>query len=389
MAAKRDYYEVLGVPRTANDEDIKKAFRNKAMEYHPDRNREAGATEKFKEINEAYQTLSDPDARTRYDRFGHQGVNGAGGSGFEGFSDFGGFGDIFESFFGGASSTRETRGRDLEYVMSVSFKDAVFGAARDASIRRREICGRCSGSRGEPGSNTATCVTCGGTGRVRRVQKTLFGNFEQITECASCRGIGKTIDKPCIECRAAGVADATRKISIDIPAGVDDGTRIVMRGHGDVGDSGTNPGDLYVRVHVEPDRIYTRIGDDVLIRVELNVVNAMLGATITIPTLEGEREIEVAPGTQTGHHIRLTGLGIPRLRNDGPPGDQIVQFEVVTPRSLTLRQRELVEELGNAMLETDERALDPLIVENEPGNRGGDEGNGSGIWDFVKGAFTR
>lgn len=388
MSDKRDYYEVLEVPRNANEEDIKKAFRRKALEYHPDRNREEGATERFKEINEAYQVLSDSESRARYDRFGHRGVNGNAGRGFDGFSDFGGFGDIFESFFGGASATRTRRGRDVELALSVSFREAIFGATRETEIVRREVCSRCKGTRGEPGSATQTCNTCNGNGKVRRAQRTLFGNFEQISECPTCRGIGTRVERECLRCNAAGVANNRRKISIDIPAGVDDGTRIVMRGHGDAGEYGGTAGDLYVRVHVEHDRVFTRSGNDVVIRAELNVVSAMLGGTITVPTLEGDKEVTIDPGVQTGHQIVMRGLGVPRLRNDGPRGDQIVQIAVITPRSLTSQQKQIVEQLGDTMRATDDRALDPVIVENEIsyGTHSNDSDNG--IWSWLKGAFT-
>ena len=388
MSDKRDYYEVLEIPRNANEEDIKKAFRRKALQYHPDRNREKGATERFKEINEAYQVLSDPESRSRYNRFGHRGVNGNGGSGFEGFNDFGGFGDIFESFFGGAAATRSRRGRDVELALGVSFRDAIFGSNRETEIVRREICSRCNGTRGEPGTSTHTCQTCGGSGKVRRAQRTLFGNFEQISECPTCRGIGTKVERGCTRCNATGVANNRRKIAIDIPPGVDDGTRIVMRGHGDVAEYGGTAGDLYVRVHVEPDRVFTRNGYDIVIRAELNIVSAMLGGIITVPTLEGDKEVNVDPGIQTGHQIVLRGLGVPRLRNDGPRGDQIVQIAVVTPRSLTAEQKQLVKHLGETMLATDDRALDPVIVENELSYGSRVDENGDGIWSWLRGAFT-
>ena len=389
MSEKRDYYEVLEIPRTANEEDIKKAFRRKALQFHPDRNREDGATERFKEINEAYQVLSDSESRARYDRFGHQGVNGNAGRGFEGFSDFGGFGDIFESFFGGAAGTRVRRGQDVELSLTISFRDAIFGTSREANVMRQEICSRCSGSRGEPGSTKSTCQTCNGAGKVRRAQRTLFGNFEQISECPTCRGIGTRVDRPCIQCNAIGVANNRRKISIDIPPGVDDGTRIVMRGHGNVGEYGGQTGDLYVRVTVEPDRVFSRSGNDVLIRAELNVVSAMLGGMIIVPTLEGDQEVRVDPGVQTGHQIILRGLGVPRLRNDGPRGDQVIQIAVITPRSLTMEQKDIVRKLGDTMRATDERALDPIIVENDImyGSRSTQDDD-NGIWSWLKGAFS-
>ena len=388
MTEKRDYYEVLEIPRSANEEDIKKAFRRKALQYHPDRNKEEGATERFKEINEAYQVLSDPETKARYDQLGHQGINGNAGRGFEGFGDFGGFGDIFESFFGGAAGTRSRRGQDLEFALNVPFRDAIFGASREVGVFRREICSRCNGTRGEPGSSTQTCQTCNGTGKVRRAQRTLFGNFEQISECSTCRGIGTRVDRPCNHCNATGVANNQRKISIDIPPGVDDGTRIVIRGQGDVGELGGQPGDLYVRVQVQPDEIFSRVGNNVLIRAELNVVSAMLGGVIKVPTLEGDQDVRVEPGIQTGECIVLRGLGVPRLRNDGPRGDQIVQIAVVTPRSLTEKQKKLVREFGDTMLATDRQALDPIIVENDVSHGSQSDADGNGIWSWLKGAFT-
>jgi molecular chaperone DnaJ len=200
--------------------------------------------------------------------------------------------------------------------------------------------------------------------------------------------MGTEVERACLQCNATGVASNRRKISIDIPAGVDDGTRIVMRGQGDVGELGGQPGDLYVRVHVESDRVFTRSGNDVLIRAELNIVSAMLGGMITVPTLEGDKEVRIEPGVQTGKHIVLRGLGVPRLRNDGPRGDQIVQIAVVTPRSLTEDQRKLVRELGDSMLATDDRALDPIIVENDTSYGSSSDASGNGIWSWLKGAFT-
>ncbi len=386
MSEKRDYYEVLDVPRNANDEEIKKAFRRQALRYHPDRNRNDGASDRFKEINEAYQVLSDSEARSRYNQFGHAGVNGNRGRGFEGFSDFGGFGDIFESFFGGAAGTRTRRGSDLEVVLDVPFRDAVFGVALETDIRRKETCSRCDGQRGEPGTGVSVCETCGGSGQVRRAQRTLFGSFEQITGCPTCQGVGNMVSDPCSRCRASGVISMARKVAINVPQGVDDGTRIVMRGHGDVGEMGGENGDLYVRIRVEPDPIFTRRGNDVYIRAELHVVSAILGGEITVPTLEGEREITIPAGVQTGQQMFLSEMGVPVLRGNGVRGDQIVQIAVVTPRNLSSEQEHIIREFADVVLAEDRRALDPVIVRNDlSGDMRGDR-NG-GIWGWLKDAF--
>ncbi len=386
MSEKRDYYEVLEVPRNANDEEIKKAFRRLALRYHPDRNRNEGAADRFKEINEAYQVLSDSEARARYNQFGHAGVNGNRGHGFEGFADFGGFGDIFESFFGGAAGTRTQRGSDLEVVLDVSFRDAVFGVTLETDIRRKETCSRCDGNRGEPGTAASTCRICRGSGQVRRAQRTLFGNFEQIMGCPECLGVGKVVSNPCTRCKASGVLSVTRKVSINVPQGVDDGTRIVMRGHGDVGEVGGDSGDLYVRIRVEPDPIFTRRGNDIYIRAELHVVSAILGGKITVPTLDGEREINIPAGVQTGQHLFLPELGVPVLRGNGIRGDQIVQIAVVTPRNLTSAQERIIRKFADAVVAKDRSALDPVIVRNDLSGNAKNERVG-GIWGWLKDAF--
>lgn len=386
MSQKRDYYAVLGVSRTADDEQIKKAFRKSALKYHPDRNREEDAAERFKEVNEAYQVLSDPDARKRYDRYGHAGMNGSNGRGFEGFADFGGFGDIFESFFGGASATRPARGSDIEVVIDVSFRDAVFGTTYETDVRRQETCARCDGTRSEPGSKSSRCSTCDGEGQVSRVQRTVFGSFQQIATCSTCQGIGEVIRDACTECLGSGVLDAMRKIAINIPQGIDDGYRIVMRGQGDVGKYGGNKGDLYVRIRVEPDPVFTRYGNNIYIRTELNIVSAILGGSIVVPTLEGEREVEIPAGVQTGERISISGLGVPALRGNGIRGDQIVQIAVVTPRHLTPEQEGMVRQLGDSWLADDENALDPVIVRDNEIPQDRKESN-SGLWGWLKEAF--
>ena len=350
MTTKTDYYESLQVARNATPEDIKKAYRKLAFQHHPDRNSDAGAADRFKEINEAYQVLSDPDRRASYDRFGHAGANGAAGRGFEGFEGFGGLGDIFESFFGGGSRTKgPARGRDLEYRTTISFMEAVFGAEKEFDINRVEPCGRCAGSRAEPGTAAARCATCNGSGQVRRVQRSIFGQFAQVTTCSTCRGEGTTVATPCTQCKGAGRERRRRKISVNIPPGVDTGSRIRLRSEGEPGDSGAASGDLYIHVEVEPHEIFERDGDDVLVNLELNVARAALGATAQVPTVDGLRELEIPAGTQSGQAFRMRNLGVPHLGSSGRRGDQIVIVNVAVPRKLDDRQRELLEELAVTM----------------------------------------
>lgn len=350
MTTKTDYYESLRVARNATPEDIKKAYRKLAFQYHPDRNSDAGAADLFKEINEAYQVLSDPDRRASYDRFGHAGANGAAGRGFEGFEGFGGLGDIFESFFGGGSRTKgPARGRDLEYRTTISFMEAVFGAEKEFDINRVEPCSRCAGSRAEPGTAAARCATCNGSGQVRRVQRSIFGQFAQVTTCSTCQGEGTTVATPCTQCKGAGRERRRRKISVNIPPGVDTGSRIRLRSEGEPGDPGAASGDLYIHVEVEPHEIFERDGDDVLVNLELNVARAALGATAQVPTVDGLRELKIPAGTQSGQAFRMRNLGVPHLGSSGRRGDQIVIVNVAVPRKLDDRQRELLEELAATM----------------------------------------
>ncbi|MBT5318381.1 MAG: DnaJ domain-containing protein, partial [Chloroflexi bacterium] len=261
MTTKTDFYETLGVARNATAEDIKKAYRKLAFQFHPDRNKDAGATERFKEISEAYQVLSDPERRASYDQFGHAGANGAAGRGFEGFEGFGGLGDIFESFFGGGQSSQgPARGRDLEYRTTITFMEAVFGAEKEFDINRIEPCERCSGSRAEPGTDATQCATCKGSGQVRRVQRSIFGQFAQMSTCSTCQGEGSTVSSPCTQCKGAGRERRQRRISVNVPAGVDAGSRIRIRSEGEPGDTGATAGDLYIHIDVEQHEIFERDG---------------------------------------------------------------------------------------------------------------------------------
>ena len=346
---KRDYYDTLGVSQAASDEDIKKAFRKLAMEYHPDRNRREGAEEKFKEINEAYQVLSDSEKRGTYDRFGHAGVTGN-GKGFEGFENFGGFGDIFDAFFGGSSRSRPNaarRGSDLQYSLTVEFEEAVFGVDQDVELQRTETCSSCHGSRSEGGAAPQTCSNCGGVGEVRRAHQSVFGQFVQVVACNVCRGDGRIITDPCSRCRGSGQERRNRKLEVSIPGGIEEGTQVRLRGEGEQGINGGPAGDLYVVVRIKPHEIFRREGNDIIYTLPLNVAQAALGAKVIIPTLKGEAEMEIPSATQSGQSFRLKGKGVPYLRSKRR-GDQIVHVFVNTPTDLTEEQQALLEKLAES-----------------------------------------
>ena len=353
MSSRRDYYEVLGVPRNASADELKRAYRRLARQYHPDVNKEDGAEEQFKEVNEAYEILSDRERRARYDRFGHAGVQGtgAGSSGFEGF----GFGidDIFESFFGGArpgatARNRPQRGQDLRYDLRISFEEAVFGCEEEIEASRHETCPTCNGSGAKPGTTPVRCPECNGTGEVRHVQRSLFGSFVNVTTCPRCRGSGEEITSPCPECHGHKRVLNLRTLSVKIPPGVDDGTRIRLTGEGELGALRGPPGDLYVFVSVEPHEFFVRRDNDIMLELSVNVAQAALGDLITIPTLDGEEEFSIPPGTQTGDVFRLKAHGVPYLRRPGR-GDQLIVVTVAVPEKLDERQRELFEELGETL----------------------------------------
>ena len=351
--SKRDYYDVLGISRSASEEDVRKAFRRLALEYHPDRNKKKGAEERFKEINEAYQVLSDAKSRAAYDRFGHEGVSGNGARGFEGFDNFGGFGDIFDAFFGSGFGTRSgarrvRRGADLRYVIGIEFEEAAFGAEKEFGVRRMERCERCGGDRSEPGKRPSTCANCKGAGQVRRAHQSVFGQFVQMATCGTCRGEGSVITHPCPGCGGSGRQRRDRKLAVSIPAGIEDGTQIRLTGEGEPGTNGAPPGDLYVSVNVNEHPLFERDGYDLYLSLPLNVAQATLGAVVKIPTLGGEAELDIPAGTQSGQRFRLRGKGIAHL-NSGRRGDQLVQVVVTTPRSLTEEQRRLFRELSESL----------------------------------------
>jgi molecular chaperone DnaJ len=351
---KRDYYEVLGVARGAGADEIKRSYRKLARQYHPDVNKSADAEAQFKELNEAYEVLSDEKKRAAYDRFGHAGVEGtAGAGGFTDFSGFGGLGDIFEEFFGfgGArAGSRRTprRGADLRYDMAITFEEAAFGLEREIEVARYEICPHCNGRGAEPGTTPLRCTTCNGTGEVRRVQQSILGSFVNVTTCPTCRGEGETISIPCTQCRGQKRVRVTRRLTVKVPPGVDTGTQIRLTGEGELGDYGGPSGNLYVVLEVKPHAFFRRREDDVVLEVHVNVAQAALGDEIGVPTLDGDEKIAIPAGTQTGRVIPIRGKGIPHLRRQGR-GDQLVVVQVTTPTQLTPDQRELFAKLAKTL----------------------------------------
>jgi molecular chaperone DnaJ len=359
MAVKRDYYEVLGVPRNASLEDIKKAFRKLAFQYHPDRNNDSGASDRFKEINEAYEVLSDADKRANYDRFGHSGTENIFGRGFEGF-DMGGFGDIFEAFFGGSGRTsRQTarRGEDLRYNIKISFEEAALGCEKEIEISRTETCPTCRGTRARPGVQPVRCPSCDGTGQIRRVQRSLFGQFVNTSVCSECHGEGVIIKEYCPDCRGSGYQKSKRRISVRVPAGIDDGNGIRITGEGEAGYRGGPAGNLYVIVSVKPHEYFTREGNDVVYELPVNFAQAALGVELSVPTLHGVCQLKIPAGSQSGKIFHLKSKGIPHLHGRGT-GDQLVVLRVVTPDSLNKEQRRLFEELSKTLGTEKARGID-------------------------------
>ncbi|MGC8879068.1 MAG: molecular chaperone DnaJ [Anaerolineae bacterium] len=354
MSSKRDYYEVLGVDRNASTEDIKKAYRRLAREYHPDVCKQPDAELRFKEINEAYQVLSDPEKRAIYDRFGHGGVPG----GWGGFEGFGGFRDpfeIFEEFFGSSfgmgfgSRTRTRRGpqrgADLRYDLEIEFTEAVFGVEKEIEIARHQVCPHCGGTGAEPGTSPIRCPECNGLGEVRHQ----MGFFLNISTCPRCQGEGEVVTTPCSRCRGRRRVLEQRRLAVKIPAGVDDGTQIRLAKEGEPGLNGGPPGNLYVVLHVKPHRFFRRVDHDIYLELAINIAQAALGDEVEVPTVDGTMHKLIIPaGTQTGDTIRLRGLGVPYLRRDGR-GDMIVTIQVLTPTNLTPEQRALLIELGKTL----------------------------------------
>ncbi len=353
MPIKRDYYEVLGIDRTATNEEIKRVFRKLAFKYHPDHNHGDGATERFKEANEAYEVLSNHDKRAAYDRFGHGGAQDISGRGFEGF-DFGGFGDIFDAFFGGVTTaTHRTRqhGADLRYNITISLEEIAFGCKKEINISRTENCSLCHGVGSKPGSQPSRCPNCNGTGQVRRVQQSIFGRFTSTTLCSQCHGEGRIISEPCSQCRGTGKEKRQRNILIKIPAGVSESSQIRLSGEGEAGTRGGSPGNLYITLSVLKHEFFTRDNDNILFELPINFAQVALGTEVEVPTLKGKTKLKIPAGSQTGKVFRLKGQGIPHLHRNGH-GDQLVSLFVATPDKLTEKQRQLFQELAKSLNET-------------------------------------
>jgi molecular chaperone DnaJ len=349
----RDFYEVLGVSRNANQDELKQAYRRLARKYHPDVNKDSGAEEQFKEISRAYEVLSEPEIRARYDQFGEAGVSGGGGGGYQDFGDMGGFADIFESFFGGfaggQSQRRRTgpvRGDDLRFDLKLDFREAVFGGDKQIKITHSETCGTCSGSGAKAGSKPRTCGTCGGAGQVRRATRTPFGSFTQVATCPACNGAGQVIEDKCDTCGGAGQSQVTKKLKITVPAGVDTGTRLRVPNEGDAGQRSGPPGDLYVYLFVQDDAQFRRDGISILSDLKVSYLQAILGSQVTVKTVDGDAELTVPAGTQPNTVLTLDGRGVPRLGNPVSRGDHLITIQVDIPNRVSGEERELLEQLA-------------------------------------------
>lgn len=371
MASKRDYYDVLDIGRDASQDDVRRAFRRLARQYHPDVSTDDSAATRFKEINEAYEVLGDPEKRRQYDQWGHNGPGASFGAGAGGF----GIQDIFETFFGGAGGRgggrRPARGSDLRYDLQISFEEAIFGVTREIEVPRTVVCTRCSGSGAEPGSQPQRCPTCGGSGEIRRVQQSVFGQFVNVMACDRCRGSGQVISKPCAECRGRGTVEHLRKLTITIPPGVDDGQQMQVAGEGESGQRGGPPGDLYIFISVAAHETFKRQGSDIVLDVTVNVAQAALGAELDVPTIDGTTRVTLPAGTQFGRVLRLRGKGVPHLRGNGR-GDQQVRVRVEVPTHLTDEQRRLFERLAASL-------AGESFGDDHPSARGG-----KGIFERVK-----
>lgn len=354
--SKRDYYEVLGVAKDASKDEIKKAYRKLSKKYHPDINKAPDAAEKFKEIQEAYEVLSDDQKRAQYDQFGHAGPNQGfgGGNGFGGFSssDFDSFGfeDIFSTFFGGGrrnDPNAPRQGADLQYTMTLEFEEAVFGKETDIRIPREETCDTCHGTGAKPGTHPKECPHCHGTGQLNTEQQTPFGRIVNRRVCHYCGGTGKIITDKCKTCGGTGRVKKRRKIHVKIPAGIDDGQQLRVAGQGEPGINGGPAGDLYIIFHVRPHELFERDGDDIYCEIPIAFNQAALGDEIEVPTLHGKVKLKIPAGTQSGTKFRLRGKGVPNVHGHGT-GDQHVIARIVTPRKLTERQKQLLREFAEA-----------------------------------------
>ena len=360
MAEKRDYYEVLGVQKSASEDELKKAYRKLAKENHPDLHpgdKECEA--RFKEINEAYEVLSDPDKRAKYDKFGHaafdpsQGFGGGGFGGFEGFGDFGGFGDIFSDIFGfggggGRNPNAPRKGDNLRASLNIKFEEAAFGTKKDVTVARIEQCPDCKGTGCADGTTAEVCPDCKGSGQVKSTQRTPFGMMQSNVQCPKCKGRGKIIHSPCHTCRGIGSIRRQHKVNINVPAGIDDGQTISLRGQGNSGINGGPAGDLLVTILVQPHARFEREGTSILLDQEISFAKAALGAEIEVPTLDGKVKLTIPEGTQTGTMFRLKGKGVPYLRSTGR-GDQFVTVRVVVPKGLNAKQKEALKAFSETL----------------------------------------
>lgn len=354
MAAKRDYYDILGIARAATPEDIKSAFRRLARQYHPDVNKAADSEERFKEINEAYAVLGDEQKRAAYDRYGHAGVDGMGG----GMPDFTNIdlGDVFEELFGfgfGRRSSKQARnaprrGGDLQHNVTLTFEESIFGVEKEIEFTRDEVCTRCDGSGAEPGSKKTTCPTCAGAGEVRQQVQSFFGTSVVVRPCPSCRGTGEIIGSPCKVCNGRGLERKMAKRKVEIPGGVDNGTQVRLSAEGQPGANGGPQGDLYIAINVKPHKYFQRREDDILLQLDINVAQAALGADVEVPTVDGEAQLNVPAGVQPGKVLRMRGKGVPHLRGGGR-GDQLVMLNIAIPQKLDAKQRQLFEGLAEIM----------------------------------------
>ena len=368
MAEKRDYYEVLGLQKSATADEIKKAYRKLAKENHPDLHPgDKAAEERFKEINEAYEILSDDDKRAKYDQYGHAAFDpsaGFGGAGFDGFGGFGGFGDlgdIFGDIFGFGGGTRSNpnaprRGENIRATVSISFEEAAFGCKKDVTVARVEPCEVCKGSGCAPGTTPEVCPDCKGSGTVRTTQRTPFGMAQSTGPCQKCRGTGRIIHQPCTNCRGMGSVRRQHKVNVSVPAGIDDGQTISLRGQGSAGSNGGPQGDLLVSVIVRPHARFERDGNSVLLQQDISYAQAALGAEIEVPTLDGRVKLTIPEGTQPGAVFRLRGKGIPFLRGGGR-GDQFVSVNVAVPKSMTSAQKELLRQFAASMGDLDNSGI--------------------------------
>ena len=351
----RDYYEVLGVSRGADQDEVKRAYRRLARKYHPDVNKDAGAEDKFKEINRAYEVLSEPEIRARYDRFGEAGVGSAaaGGAGFQDFSDMGGFADIFESFFsgfsGGPTQTKRRgpmRGDDLRLDLKLDFAEAIFGGEKEIKISHLENCMTCKGAGAKPGTRPRTCSTCNGSGQVRRATRTPFGSFTQVSACPTCNGTGEVVEDRCEVCGGAGRKQETKKLKITIPAGVDNGTRLRVSNEGDAGMRSGPPGDLYVYLFVKEHSTFKRDGINVLSDLRISYLQAILGCDLEVETVDGPLEVQVPAGTQPNTVLTLENRGVPKLGNPVSRGNHLLTVLVDIPTRIKAEERELLAKLA-------------------------------------------